>query len=328
MLHGRSSGTVYFPSLCVIALDLNANIGDGLSTLATLAPPHDSSIRVLLAQCARDSASSLASSSSPTVAAAWSACIQHSSDAMDRWPELMISPASTASAAVRAQYINSLLWGHRSSDARQHALQWVKDLEMCASSNLLITANLLLADACFSLGDVAAAESAADAALAAAGAVGMRLPHQSSAVTSREEWGSRSEGTVTLSCCLLNRGVLWCSRSLWQQAEVAFTTSLSLGFHKTQAMYNLTILRLKTRRSNEAASGWLRHRNISTALSGSEYAAMAVRLHALAQDQAPAPPTRTLVLGTLNSSLLLRLDVAMIMEWKSFVGHQQQHRST
>lgn len=27
VLHGRSSGTVYFPSLCVIALDLNANIG-------------------------------------------------------------------------------------------------------------------------------------------------------------------------------------------------------------------------------------------------------------------------------------------------------------
>jgi hypothetical protein len=61
---------------------------------------------------------------------------------------------------------------------------------------------------------------------------------------------------------------------------------------RRQAMYNLTILRLKTRRSNEvlpsmrgcyqsmpcfdtevpqAASGWLRHRNISTALSGGVY---------------------------------------------------------
>jgi hypothetical protein len=63
--------------------------------------------------------------------------------------------------------------------------------------------------------------------------------------------------------------------------------------------------------------------------TGSEYAALAMRLHALAQvyhvtrraqlhslhdadqDCPPPPPTRTLVLGALHPSILLRLDVAM-----------------
>jgi hypothetical protein len=30
-------------------------------------------------------------------------------------------------------------------------------------------------------------------------------------------------------------------------------------------------------------------------------------------------------MGVLPAPLLLRLDVAMVMEWKSFIGQQQQH---
>ena len=44
----------------------------------------------------------------------------------------------------------------------------------------------------------------------------------------------------------------------------------------------------------------------------------------LLQDCPPAPPTRSLVIGGLAAPLLLRLDVAMVMEWKSFIGQQQQ----
>ena len=114
----------------VTIIDRHVNLRfyrDGLSTLAVLAPPHSCSvplhsfcplkwccstivqIHLLLAQCARDLASSPSSSPSPAVAAAWLTCVQHTSDAIDRWPELSTSPALSSAAAVRAQCVGNFV---------------------------------------------------------------------------------------------------------------------------------------------------------------------------------------------------------------------------
>ncbi len=97
---------------------------EGLSTLASLAPPHNCSVmpiallflsrilklaqvHLLLAQCARDlsSPSSCPSSSSVAAATAWSTCVQHSIAAISLWPasSSTLSASSPAADAARAQ---------------------------------------------------------------------------------------------------------------------------------------------------------------------------------------------------------------------------------